>query len=219
MSIVGTPKIGFEEIQRGALRLLFAEVNDAIAEVSTDMATDDQLLALEMGQTYVPTTVELIDPKNFYEGHRPSLIDAAASRYPNCSVWALRAAPSVDSGSFDQVDINVISLFIEIMVKDLESEENVNRRLSRTVEAVHAVIAKDPTLGGVVSGLNTDPIIELADVFTRKDRGGSDTGQGARAAYGSTWFWQGARLTYAVRKETGMSSAGSFFRSAGIDQG
>lgn len=218
-TIIGTPTVGLEQIQRAFLRRLFANLNTAIDEISALMDADDLLLATEMGQTYTATTVEHIAPENFYEGHRPSLIDAPVSSYPNCAVWALRATPAAESQNQDHVSIQSNTLYIEVMVKALDSEETVNRRLQRTVEATAAVIARDSTLGGAISGLITEPTIDLADVFKRKDRGESSTGRGARASYGPEWFWQGARLSYAVRKETGFASPGSgaFFRAAGAD--
>jgi hypothetical protein len=121
------------------------------------------------------------------------------------------------SDQYDQIDVYRDNLFVEIMVKATqdEGEEIVNRRVQRTAEAVNICILRNETLNGIVAGFDTAPTLRLSDVFTRKER----------TAYGPEWFWQGARLEYAVRKEATHPSLspGSIFGNVpsghlGIDQ-
>lgn len=199
-----TPILGLEIVQRQALFMLMDNVNPVLEEVNFFMQELDEELADKTGVPFVPTTVEEIAPQNFVEGHRPSLISAPLENYPNCAVWAVRAQPTPGSNDFDQLSVHSDVIYIEIMVKSIESEEMVNRRIHRTTEAVHIVMNQDRTLNGTVSGYLTDPVIDISDVFTRK----------GRTSYGQHWFWQGARLQYSVRKEAVYppSSTGSSFR-------
>lgn len=195
---------GIEETQRSALIRLFDGVNAAITEREAMGRVSDEALANHMGVTYVPLEVELIDNLNFYEGHRPSLIKAPIDKYPNLSIWGVRATPHVESASSDHTNITNVLLFIEVMCKAIE-EGDVNKRLVRTVEAVNSVMQEDPTLGGGVTGFTSDPTLNLSDVFVRREQ----------TSYGDLWYWQGARLEYVVRKDSNLpsSSDGTIFRS------
>lgn len=213
MSIVAEPVLGLEQIQRATLVVLMDGLNNALDQVNTWMASSDSAMATRFGVPYAPTTIEHIEIANFYEGHRPSLIKAPIDKYPNCSTWAVRATPTADSASNDQLGIFRDLIYVEVMVKSADNEEEVNRRMQRTVEAVNICVMNNQSLNGVVHGLDTDPTVNISDVFTRKER----------TSYGPEWFWQGARLEYAVRKEAvyPSSSPGSFFRTSdfSIDQG
>lgn len=206
MTVIGTHTIGLEAVQRAALTQLVVGLNDAIAQAEADWADSDMEMATLLQRAYVPTVIERVDLTNFYEGHRPSLISAPIDNYPNCAAWSLRAAPTPESAELDHSSVYNDLLYVEVMVKAIEDEETVNRRVQRTAEAVNFCITQDETLGGVVSGFVTEPLLTLTDVFTRKER----------TSYGPEWFWQGARLEYAVRKDAVIpsSSPGSIFRAA-----
>jgi hypothetical protein len=207
MTLVTEPILGLENIQRAAFLVFFEQLNGAISQIASFMDDRDQEFATRTGRDYVPTVVEPVDSNNFYEGHRPSLIDAPVTLYPNFSVWSVRATPTPESADFDQSFVSRTLLYIECMVKSNLDEGEVNRRLLRTVEATHLCVMSNPTLGGVVIGADSDPSVTISEVFTRKER----------TAYGPHWFWQGARLEYAVRKESAMpsfSTSGSIFRTA-----
>jgi hypothetical protein len=206
MTLVTAPIIGLEQVQRELFYAFFEGINPAIVEVADFMATSDETFAVRTGRPYAATVVEPIEPDNIYEGHRPSLIKAPVDRYPNCSVWTVRAVPAPGSASLDQVSVYRDLAFVEVMVKSADSEEEVNRRLLRTVEAANIVVMQDPTLGGTVHGIDDDVTVNVSDVFTRTER----------TAYGPEWYWQGARLEYTVRKEAVLpsSSTGSIFRTS-----
>lgn len=211
MTLVGSPVFGLEQIQRQALYVLFEGLNDAIDEIAAKMDESDQEFAVRTGRVYEPTIVENILPENFYEGHRPSLIKAPVTRYPNVCVWSVRATPTPESALLDQISTYADLVYVEIMANSPKDEGEANRRLLRTVEAANVCIMRDTSLQGAVHGLNSDPSLNVSDVFTRRER----------TSYGPEWYWQGARLDYAVRKEAVMPSAspGSIFRAAplGLD--
>jgi hypothetical protein len=197
--------IGLELIQRAALVHIFSNLNAAIRERAEYAHESDEALAEFLGQPYEKTEVEEIANENFYEGHRPSLIKAPIENYPNVSVWCVRATPHPESVLSDHTNIWNVLLFVEIMCKSERDEGEVNRRIIRTTEALNAVMQNDPSLGGTVTGFETDVTPSLSDVFVRK----RDT------SYGDPWFWQGARLEYVVRKDAVLpqSASGSNFRA------
>jgi hypothetical protein len=118
---------------------------------------------------------------------------------------ATTARPSPGSASFDQMTIYRDTLYVEVMVKSMASEEEVNRRIQRTAEAANMVLMRHQTLRNVVGGFDDDPTMIIGDVFTRKER----------SSYGDRFFWQGARLEYPVRKEASNPPSGvSIFRPA-----
>jgi hypothetical protein len=199
------PLIGLEDVQRAAYLRLFDELNPAIAEMGTMWESSDQALAHHTGLPYLPVEVEQIAPENFYEGHRPSLIQAPVDKYPNISVWAVRATANPESMLLDHQDVWNVLLYVEIMCKSETDEGIVNKRVVRTTEAVNIVMQDDPTLGDIVTGFEGDVTPSLSDVFTRKER----------TNYGAVWYWQGARLEYVVRKDSVLlrSNQGSEFRA------
>lgn len=211
MTLITEPILALEAIQRTAFLILFDQLNGAVDQINTFMATDDEELDNHLGRPYVPTVIELIEAGNFYEGHRPSLIDAAVEKYPNCSVWGVRTVPAPESSTLDQISISQTLLYIELMARSSpeEGEGIVNRRLLRMAEGVNLCVMSNPTLRGLVNGRESDPTVNVSEVFTRKER----------TAYGPHWFWQGARVEFTVRKEAvlptgaGVNPAGSILRT------
>lgn len=207
-TLTNTTLIGLEQVQRAAFFTVLDGLNANIGVVQTYMNSSDQEFATRVGVTYAPTIIELVANANFHEGHRPSLISAPVSEYPNVSVTGNRATPSAENNSFDQLDSYRDTLAIEVMVKSIESESEINRRVRRTAEAINITIMQDPTLGGVVNGVEA-PTVMISDVFTRKER----------TAYGPHWFWQGARVEYGILKEavqppsSGVTVYGNFDQS------
>ena len=212
MSIVNSPVVGMEQIQRQAFYTLFDGLNSAIDVVSAEMADSDVEFSVHTGRTYEALEVQNIEPGNFYEGHRPSLIEAPLDQYPNCAIWATSAAAAEESQLFDHSQVFNTILSVEVMVKASpeEGEEVVNKRTIRTIEAVHYAFMADPTLGGIVSSIGDEPSIDLSEVFTRKER----------TAYGAEWFWQAGRLQYVISKTSNIQpNVGFSLDYPGIDQG
>lgn len=211
MTLIAEPILGLEAIQRELFIVLFDQLNGAIDQIAEFMNPRDEGLAAHLGRDYEPTVVEHIENPNFYEGHRPSLIDAPIANYPNLATWAVRTTPTPDSALLDQMSVSRSLLYVEIMCRSDKDEGEANRRLLRTLEAVNLVVVSNPTLNGVVNEADSEPSVTISEMFTKKER----------SAYGPHWFWQGARLEYAVRKESAMpsSSSGSIFRTAQPDSG
>lgn len=197
---------GLEIVERAAFLRFFDYLNTAIDEAQARWTPSDAAFDAHIGRPHVPVVVENIDTENFYEGHRPSLIRAPVESYPNLSVWGVRSTAHPESALMDHTDIFSNLIFVEVMCKATEDEGEgiVSKRINRTCEAVAAVMAADSTLGGVVTGIDGSPALNLSDVFTRKEE----------TTYGAKWFWQGARLEYTVRKDAVLPSSrpGSNFR-------
>ena len=196
---------GLEQAQRAAFLVLFDHLNDAIGFVESNWAASDQEFNIHVGLPPQGLVLERIEDQNFYEGHRPSLIQAPIEKYPNLCVWGVRSLPGDESPDSDHTDIWNNLIYVEIMCKSVVDEGEVNKRTSRTAEAVHLVMINNPTLGGVMSGLDSEVNVSMSDVFIRREN----------TSYGSVWFWQGARLEYVVRKDAVLPSSrpGPDFRS------
>ena len=190
MTIDSNALIGTEQIQRAIFFTLFENLNDSIALIESYMHTSDQEFADRTNRLVALTTIEPVDPEDFHEGHVPSLISAPIDNYPNVAVISVRSSPAAASDQLDQQDAYLDQIAVEVMVKSITGESEVDRRLKRTAEAVHLTLKARQTLGGTISGLDSMPTVVWGDVFTRKES----------TSYGPHWFWQGARLEYAIRK-------------------
>ena len=190
MTVDTNALIGAEQIQRALFYTLFENLNTNIGLIESYMHTSDQEFASVTGRPVDLTEIERVEPEDFHEGHVPSLISAPIDNYPNCAVISVRSTPAAASDQFDQQDAYQDLIAVEVMVKSIVSESEVDRRLKRTAEAVHITLKADETLGGKVSGLDSMPTVVWGDVFTRKES----------TSYGPHWFWQGARLEYSIRK-------------------
>ena len=106
---------------RRSLRL-FDHLNDAIDDARGELGRQRRgVRQITSGEPYVPVVIEPIANTNFYEGHRPSLIQAPIAKYPNVLRLgsARDAAPGVGSCS-DHTDVCNNLLFIEVMCKSAE---------------------------------------------------------------------------------------------------
>jgi len=211
--LVDTVTEGMEQIQRVVLYALMQELNPALVRVAAAWSASDMNLAALRDVDYAPTTLQSVLPMNFYDGHRPSLIGASIEKYPNVAVIISRATVAPESSQYDHQSCYRVPCLVELMVKATqeEGEEVCNRRAHRMVEAAHAVILANETLGGLVSGFEAEPTGSTTQLFTRKEQ----------SHHGPEWLWQGGRIECVYRKE---SSRGSTFRGVpslevlGIDQ-
>jgi hypothetical protein len=195
-TLVSTPTVGLEEIEREAFLVLFDNINAVQDAVADYWSTPDQDFATRTGRTYEPLTLETVEPDNFHHGPTPSLIKAPIERYPNVSVWVSRATSA--NLDFDHQSSWNLTLNVEVMAKG-GNEHDVNRRAIRLAEAANICIRRNRTLNGAVGEISTDPTFVPGDTFVRREN----------TAYGPQWFWRGARLEYAVRKEATFPSGGT----------
>ena len=180
--------------------ILHSDLNDELDVVEAEWGPYDEEYASVVHKLYNPTTLERIEDGRFYLGHVPSLIEAPINAFPNVAVMGYQAQGSVPE-AMDLYYGVAVSIYIEIMCKsgpypDINvaisdaGEETVNRRTTRTTDAVVSVISRNPTLNGLVQPIQTPPSITIFDVFKRhenRDRG-------------PLFFWQGARLEYRVTR-------------------
>jgi hypothetical protein len=211
-TLLETPLIGLEDIQRAAFFVFVKGMTNALNEIAEYWAPRDLKYDNQMGASLAPTTLEQIPSTNFHEGHKPSLLKGSPEGYPNLAVFAMQADPSPEDLRFDQIDSWIAQLLIEVMVKGLD-EDTTNRRIQRTVEAAVLCIRRNPNLGGATYGLNTRPSIVISDLFAVRSpsQGGAYPRQpeadGDRT--GARYVWQGAQIRFRVQKDSSPPASGS----------
>jgi hypothetical protein len=192
-----TTRLGKELIQRQAIIVLYNHLNTKIAEMNGVWAQEDAdfYSALNLGN--VDFFVEPIEDFNFYAGTIPSLINAPIENYPN--VCAICYFGNVPSSSDDTGELYNATLGIEIMVKSLDSEQEVNSRIQKTLDAVHLTFMdslENRTLNNTILSLNA-PVSSVGDVFARREK----------TSHGDRWYWQGGALQYTVNKYVNFSQS------------
>lgn len=193
-TLLTTPTVGLEEIQRAAFFVFYEGFNPALVDVAAYWNPRDVLFDQHTNRKTAPTTLEPISNKNFHEGHKPSLVKGTVDDYPNLAVFATRADPSPESDQFDQMDSWSDAVLIEIMVKATD-EDAVNRRIQRAAEAAVICVRQNPTLGGAVTGLEGVPNVVIGDVFAVRET----PNQGG---YGQRFIWQGAAINFRIRNDS-----------------
>ena len=189
MTVDFTQAIRTEDIQREALLVLFDHLNDKMDELDQEWTRKDEDLYTHMGQVGPDWSVERIPSENFLPGTLAPLMSRPIKEYPNVATIAYIARPrgtTDDTGEGYQ-----IRLAIEVMVKSELSEQEVNSRIKKTLEAIHLTFFDNwdnRTLNHLVHELPA-PQETTGDVFKVEDRG-----------TGMSWFWQGGSLEYLVSK-------------------
>lgn len=200
MSVLTDSSTGLERLGREVVLILHANLNDELETVEAEWGPYDEEYSSVVHKLYNPTTLERIEDGRFYLGHVPSLIEAPIDAFPNVSVMGFQA----QNDPISNIDLYygvAVNIFIEIMCKsgpypDINvavsdaGEETVNRRVTRTTDAVVSVINRNPTLNGLVQPIQTPPSVTIFDVFKRhqnRDRG-------------PLFYWQGSRLEYRVTR-------------------
>lgn len=185
-----TTRLGTEKIQRQALLVLYDHLNDMISSMQgTWVAEDDQFWS-SLNRGRQEWFVEPIEDINFYSGTIPSLITAPIDNYPNVCTIAYIANPP--SSQDDDGELYTDVLAIEVMVKSINSEEEVNSRIQKTLDAINLTFMdslENRTLYNTIPKLNA-PRQTIGDVFLRREQ----------TSIGDTWWWQGGSLEYIVNK-------------------
>lgn len=180
--------IGLELVQRQITLVLYNELNSAIDDQQTLWQSRDQSWNELTGNDPDYVELEYVEPDHFYPGHKPSLIEnPTPENYPNISVMCYQGRPSPEV--FDQASNFIITCDIESMVKGA-SEAETDARTHRTTEAIHNVMVKNNRLDGLISGWDNDPIVQITDIFKKKEEN----------SYGEYWFWQAVRIRYTTTK-------------------
>lgn len=192
-----TYDIGLEKLQRAVAVLIAENINDAIDAVDASWTARDAAWVAAIGRPDPGFTIEHIAPDNVYSGTIPSLITSPAENFPNCSVIAYVAAPT--GADQDVMERYSITLAVEFMVKHLSSEEVVNTRIQRTLEAAHSVLISDENRripdfdGPLVPQISSMPTVTISDVFVRHTSGDPTERS----------FYQHGSLTYRIDKFAG----------------
>jgi hypothetical protein len=176
-------QISMELVGKQGVVYLRDKLNDAIDELN------DWWRAMDESMDIVPVRAEHIERDNFYYGHRPSLIEAPVDRYPNCSVLAYNARPGAENSSQDQQLVYDVTMYIELMVRSLDNEEECNARAQRTLDATHSCMLNLGAIGGLWIS-SAAPVVTITDVFVRPEVKG----------HGPRWLWQGVRMDYTLQR-------------------
>lgn len=205
MTLLFDHSTGLERIQREACVILADQLNDTIASIETAWNILDVDFNTRMGVSYPLVTVERVPVTNIIPGHRPSLINAPVDMYPNVSIMAFTSEPGGANEDIDFGYDTTATMFIEVMVKsgpygrdDIsgEGEYLTNCRINRTVDAIVEIFSSElsnQTLNGLIPRITEPPIAAISNVFTRTEEGRGVLAQGR-------YFFQGARLEYAIEK-------------------
>lgn len=189
------PGIGLELIQLETLKILINNLNDEIENQETLWGDRDKELNQLTGVQPIRTKLESVKEENFHSGHRPSLVlSPPKPSYPNISVMAYRANPLGEQ--IDQADNFTVTIDIEGMVKSNDNEVEVDRRCHRMVEAVHQVLIRHEDLGGTSFGWQNEPVVQITDIFTRREEKG----------HGKDWYWQAFRLRWQISRNNYLPS-------------
>lgn len=194
---------GLERFQREVLILLHESVNDEIfAQMDAWDALDEEYARI-FGQRNDRLIVEPIRDDNFYDGHRPSLIDAPIDRFPNISAMAFQADPGGPGSGTDQTEDFMRRLYIETMCRSdpapadvVGYEQQVNKRIQRTTDAVLNVIMSNRRLRETTFPLGLTPSVRITEVFAGRTEKGS----------GDRFLWQGSRIELHAVKTTPWTS-------------
>ncbi len=196
-----TSRIGMEKIQREALLILANMSTGLNAQIASMQATwtaeDDQLYAA-LGRPNPDWTVETVQMKNFHPGTSRGILKWPLDRFPNvCTICYQAFSPNGDDN--DQGEFYSDRLAIEIAVKagpyndqneNDDTEEKVNSRIQKTLDAAHLVIWENRTLNNTVPQISTPPDFSVGDPQVRSQWMGT----------GDRWLWQAGSLTYIVNK-------------------
>ena len=182
---------GLELIEVETLKILYNELNEELTVIEAKWEEQDLELNQLVGSDPIKIELEHFEDGNFYQGHIPSLIEAPVDKYPNIAVICDTSDPAEQNISYDQFNNYTNSLAIEIMCKSLYNESEVNKRATRTLEAVHNVIMRNTTLNNTIEGFDIDPSAILTDVFTRSDHSQGDSG----------WYWRAGRIDYKITRQ------------------
>jgi len=183
-------RLGTELIQRQALLVLFNDLNNMITQMNDTWAEEDDEFWSALSRGNQEWFVEEIADENFYAGNIPSLIDAPIDNYPNIATICYTATPPISTDDDGELYNNLLA--IEVMVKSINSEQEVNSRIMKTLDAIHLTFMdslENRTLYNTVPRLNA-PRQAVGDVFVRRER----------TSVGERWYWQGGVLEYVVNK-------------------
>jgi len=191
-----TAAIGMERLQRAVTLLLIQNINNAIDAQNTLWGTRDDIFFTAVGRDQDPFVCEHIASDNIYSGTIPSLIEKPNEFYPNCCVIAYIGSPISNSSDF--VDCYGITIAIEIMVKSESSEEEVNARIHRTLEAANSIMVTEKHRGfpegndgaPIVPKISRPAMVTIGEIFIKH----SGTDPNART------FYQGGSLNYLAEK-------------------
>lgn len=201
MSMNFDTRIGAERLQLAVFHLVYTKINTYVADEQTYGATIDAALASFTSET-LSTPLEQYEPRNIHYGHKPSMIDLPAERFPNISVMSWMASQAMQNRDIDYGFSFQIMCSIETTVKagpyaidgseDEHGEGLVGRRIKRHAEAVNRLMMDNRSLNGMYLAFDQAPRVDWGGLWARDD----DTSKAT-----SRYFFQGVRMEYVFTKQ------------------
>lgn len=199
-SVDYTLDLQVNKIQRRVAAILWEEYNDELDAIDLVEQANDAAFYQDLDMDPLVISSEHVPIERIYSGHRPSLIEAPISYYPNVSVMTYTATPRTSAD--DEATWYDELLAVEVMAKcegdesdinqplNMQAQDIVNTRVNRMLQAVVNIVQRHDTLDGMVQRIVPAPTINIGVLFVRRE----EKGRGPR------WFWQGARLVYTIEK-------------------
>lgn len=190
--------LGLELPARAVMGMLHDGVNDALERQQKRWESADLEWQGLVGGGPGQVDLEPVDARDIHDGPHRSIIEAESDRFPAIAIMSNQFQP--DAMQMDQIDIISLRMRIEIFVKTgpvtdasrADHETILNRRTSRTTEAVHDVIWSDKTLRGTVRAIFAPP------------RGGLGGQNWIKHEGGNKFMWQGSVLTYQLQRQASL---------------
>ena len=184
-SLLTARGFGLEQIEREVHIILHDQLNDELETQEAIWYDADEEFSETIGSKVGKTYLEPIPLENFYSGHRPSLLGGGPENFPNVCVMCYSGIPTDD---IDQMQNFLIDIDIEIMIKSELNEEDANRKIHRTLEAVNQVMFRNESINGFSIGYTSDPDVIITNIFYQNEE----------VSHGKEWWWMGARIGYNI---------------------
>jgi hypothetical protein len=179
-----------EEVERALNIQLHLLLHDTLVEIEGEMTTDDASYFGFLGIAPVPAT-PLPDVVTWIEGHDPLVLERPLVDFPTLSVQSYNhpiSGPGETDFGVDQAETILSDAAVELIANS-DDRVLLERQIKRYGKAIHRVIQKDFTLGGLTVREQVSPAITVSNtVVTPK----SDVDD-------SLTYFKGVRLEYVFK--------------------
>lgn len=179
-----------EEVERALVIQLTRFLSDTLEEIEGEMTTDDDSFFGFIGIIPTPAT-PLVAPAIISQGEDPLAIERPLDDFPYIQIVSY-VHPLSDEATtevaIDQAETILSTAYIDALLNN-DDREMLERQVKRYGKAIHRVIQKDFTLGGLCLREQVSPeVTESNTAVTPK----SDTGD-------DITYFKGVRLQYTFK--------------------
>lgn len=182
--------VQLEEIERGMMLALRANLPTALDQVAMEMTLKDAEYYAAIGVSPVPNT-PIPMPAVFISGHDPLVLERPLEDFPNlavvCYVHPLSGFGQTEV-EVDQGEFVLSTVYSEIFANSDDSQQ-LNRMSKRYAKGMHRAIQMDLTMGGSVFKDQVSPEVDISNVVVTPKTDLDDE-----------WtYFQGCRLQYTFK--------------------